>query len=90
MTFVHLLLRELQTSLSGMQAFLLRDIIHGILRILASCSNGNSNLEGERLKLTLLCDLLNDVCNTAVAICPEVRSFVKYLNIYRIGLIEMI
>ena len=70
---IQLLLEELQTSLAGIQAFLLRDIIYAILRILASFSNvkGDNNL-----RLILLCDLLNDVCNTATAVCPEVRSFV--------------
>lgn len=74
MIFVHLLLQEFQTSLSGIQAFLLRDIIHAILRILACCSNAKSNSAEDKLKLTLLCDLLGDVCNTAIAVCPEVRS----------------
>lgn len=73
MIFVHLLLQEFQTSLSRIQAFLLRDIIHAILRILTSCSNSNNSSTEDKLKLTLLCDLLSDVCNTAITVCPEVR-----------------
>ena len=72
---VHLLLQDFHTSLTEIQSFLLRDIIYAVLRILASCNNDNySNSTEDKLKLTLLCDLLNDVCNTAIAICPEVRS----------------
>jgi len=72
MIFVHLLLREFKISLTGVQAFLLRDIIHAVLRILVSCNDINSESAEDRLKLNLLCDLLNDVCNTAVTVCPEV------------------
>ena len=71
---VHLLLQEFHTSLTGMQSFLLRDIIYAVLRTLGSCNNDNGISTGDKIKLTLLCDLLNDVCNTAIAVCPEVRS----------------
>ena len=69
---VRLLLQEFQTSLIGIQSFLLRDIIHAVLRILASCNDDSSSSTEDKLKLTLLCDLLNDVCNTAIAVRPEV------------------
>lgn len=76
--FVHLLLKEFQTSLSGIQAFLLRDTVHAALRILVTCKNGNnSSTEEGKLKLILLCDLLNDVCNTAIAVCPDVSLYVS-------------
>ena len=71
---VHLLLQEFHTSLTTIQTFLLRDIIYAVLRILASCNIDSSMSAEDKLKLTLLCDLLNDVCNTAIAVCPEVRS----------------
>ena len=73
MIFVHLLLEEFQISLNGIQAFLLRDIIHAILRILSTCSSGSSNSVEGKFKLTLLCDLMNYVCNTTMTVCPEVR-----------------
>ena len=75
--FVHLLLQEFQTSLYGIQTFLLRDIIYAILRILATCSSGNNGSVEDKLKLTLLCDLMKDVCNVAITVCPEVRSSVN-------------
>ena len=77
--FVHLLLQEFQTSLYGIQTFLLRDIIHAILRILATCSSGNSGSVEDKLKLTLLCDLMKDVCSIAITVCPEVRSSVNII-----------
>ena len=80
--FVHLLLQEFQTSLYGIQTFLLRDIIYAILRILPTCSSGNSGSVEEKLKLTLLCDLMNDVCNVAITVCPEVRSSINICNHY--------
>ena len=73
---IQLLLEEFHTSLAGMQAFLLRDIIYAILRILASFSNVKGGVSDNKLISTLLCDVLNDVCSTAIAICPEVRSSV--------------
>jgi len=72
--FVQQLLPEFDTSLKGQQAFLLRDIIHTGLRTISSvmknCSKSVCN--DDELKLVLLCDLLHDVCNTAVTSCIEV------------------
>ena len=80
--FVHLLMQEFQTSLYGMQTFLLRDIIYAILRILATCNSGNSGSVEDKLKLTLLCDLMKDVCNVAITVCPEVRLSVNICDHY--------
>jgi len=74
--FVHQLLPEFGTSLKGQQAFLLRDIVHTSLRTISSimkkCSKSVCN--DNELKLVLLCDLLNDVCNTAITNCIEVSD----------------
>jgi len=71
--FVHQMLPEFGTSLKGQQGFLLRDVIHTSLRTMSSVMKKCVG-QDDGLKLLLLCDLLNDVCNAAITTCVEVGN----------------
>lgn len=88
--FVLLLLQDLSNGLAGTWAFVVRDIIYTLIRIIGNTSSKNNatktcTIEGEardgRLEIvvdcdlfTTSCDLLYQVCKVAMSCCPQVCS----------------
>uniref|UniRef100_A0A672RVT5 Serine-protein kinase ATM n=1 Tax=Sinocyclocheilus grahami TaxID=75366 RepID=A0A672RVT5_SINGR len=65
--FVSLLLREVKDGLGGAWAFVLRDIIYTLIHHI----NSRSQDEVSTRSLSLCCDLLSLVCQTAVQYCDD-------------------
>ncbi|TRY58045.1 hypothetical protein DNTS_022698 [Danionella cerebrum] len=68
--FVSLLLREVKDGLGGAWAFVLRDIIYTLIHHINSRSSQGQDEISTR-SLSLCCDLLSLVCQTAVEYCGD-------------------
>lgn len=89
--FVLMLLQELDNGLAGTWAFVVRDIVYTLIRIMANnCSKynatklftiqgiargGHMNITVDIDLFTASCDLLFHVCKVALSICPQVCVF---------------
>uniref|UniRef100_A0A671SGL5 non-specific serine/threonine protein kinase n=1 Tax=Sinocyclocheilus anshuiensis TaxID=1608454 RepID=A0A671SGL5_9TELE len=69
--FVSLLLREVKDGLGGAWAFVLRDIIYTLIHHINSRSVSCQQDEVSTRSLSLCCDLLFLVCQTAVQYCDD-------------------
>ncbi|KAI2655981.1 Serine-protein kinase ATM [Labeo rohita] len=67
--FVSLLLREVKDGLGGAWAFVLRDIIYTLIHHINSRSSQQDEVATR--SLSLCCDLLSLVCQTAVRYCDD-------------------
>ncbi|XP_056650415.1 serine-protein kinase ATM isoform X2 [Monodelphis domestica] len=67
--FVSLLLREIKSGLGGAWAFVLRDVIYTLIHYI---NNRPSHFMDVSLRsFSLCCDLLSQVCQTAVTYCKD-------------------
>ncbi|XP_058274732.1 serine-protein kinase ATM isoform X2 [Hemibagrus wyckioides] len=67
--FVNLLLAEVKDGLGGAWAFVLRDIIYTLIHHINSRSGHQDEVSAR--SLSLCCDLLTTVCQTAIRFCDD-------------------
>ena len=69
--FVHLICKELRDSQEGIQAFVVMDTIHTVVRILTK-PEGKEREEVLKELFAPCCDLLLTICQATVEACPKV------------------